>query len=168
MYHLLPSHIVKSNQIPSTVQESLDDLAFCYKPRAWGRLSVEAKAKSPPRLGIIPNGFHVRSVQNLWIYTQPQIYTRHILLFGLSLGTICCLKHHEAPATPEIEAFWEAKALPGHKRSVGYIEIPTCPETGEYILKNHRSLSMHFFVPLKQKGHTRSYLALPWPFTNQL
>lgn len=34
-----------------------------------------SKAKSPPGLGIIPNGFHVRSVQNLWIYTHNLKYT---------------------------------------------------------------------------------------------
>ena len=33
-----------------------------------------SKAKSPPGLGIIPNGFHVRSVQNLWIYTHNLKY----------------------------------------------------------------------------------------------
>lgn len=50
-----------------------------------------SKAKSPPGLGIIPNGFHVRSVQNLWIYTHNLKFT---------LGTsfflkMCCLKYHE-------------------------------------------------------------------------
>ena len=64
MYHLQLSYIVKSHEIPSTV------------PR-WPGILLQAKSSEPSqrRLGIIPNGFHVRSVQNLWIYTHNLKYT---------------------------------------------------------------------------------------------